>query len=51
MLLFILVWTVALATASPILDATCSIGGNATRPVVDLGAAGSYMGIVQNNGT
>jgi hypothetical protein len=25
--------------------------GNATNPVVNLGAAGSYMGVIQNNGT
>jgi len=52
MLRFLVVWTAALATASPTLDATRLIGiDHPTKPVANLGSAGSYMGIVQNNGT
>lgn len=42
----------ALLAASPALGAAYpSSCGNATNPIVNLGSAGSYLGIVQNNGT
>lgn len=51
MLPSLLVLTAALATASQVLGDACSTGGNAANPIVNLGSAGSYMGIVQNDGT
>jgi len=41
----------ALLAASPALGAAYPSCGNATNPVINLGSAGSYLGVVQNNGT
>ena len=41
-----------LLAASPALSAaTLSSSGNDTHPVINLGTAGSYLGVIQNNGT
>ncbi|KAL0768320.1 hypothetical protein CaCOL14_009295 [Colletotrichum acutatum] len=40
-----------LLAASPTLGAGIPASGNATNPVINLGSAGSYLGVVQNNGT
>jgi len=40
-----------LGTAAVASAATCNPSGNATNPIIDLGSAGSYLGVLQNNGT
>lgn len=52
-MLFVLTASAAalLLAASPALGAGLPPSGNATNPVINLGSAGSYLGVVQNNGT
>jgi hypothetical protein len=40
-----------LLAASPALGAATPSNGDASHPVINLGTAGSYLGVIQNNGT